>query len=111
MISCPHGQDTATELMPTDMKFYQPFGGEKVAFEKEEVAEVKKFAEPGKCVWCRVGVYMLVYVVLYIHVFLRACLGHEDVCVCVCVCVHVCVCACVCVCMCVCVCVYVLRAC
>ena len=40
-------EDTATELMPTDMKFYQPFGGEKVAFEKEEVAEVKKFAEPG----------------------------------------------------------------
>ena len=54
--------------MPTDMKFYQPFGGEKVAFEKEEVAEVKKFAEPGMCV-----------------------------CVCVCVCVCACVCVCVCV--------------
>ena len=33
--------------MPTDIKFYQEFGGEKVIFEKEEVAEMKKFAEPG----------------------------------------------------------------
>ena len=40
-------QDTGTELMPTDIKFYQEFGGEKVIFEKEEVAEMKKFAEPG----------------------------------------------------------------
>ena len=33
--------------MPTDIKFYQEFGGEKVVFEKEEVTEMKKFAEPG----------------------------------------------------------------
>ena len=33
--------------MPTDIKFYQPFGGEKVVFEKEEVTEMKKFGEPG----------------------------------------------------------------
>ncbi|CAI8018050.1 X-ray repair cross-complementing protein 5 [Geodia barretti] len=40
-------EDTGTELMPTDIKFYQPFGGEKVVFEKEEVTEMKKFGEPG----------------------------------------------------------------
>ena len=34
--------------MPTDMKYYQEFGGEKVVFEKEEVAEMKKFADPGR---------------------------------------------------------------
>lgn len=33
--------------MPTDIKYYQPFGGEKVIFEKEEVTEMKKFGEPG----------------------------------------------------------------
>ena len=33
--------------MPTDIKYYQPFGGEKVTFEKEEVTEMKKFGEPG----------------------------------------------------------------
>ena len=40
-------QDTGTELMPTDIKYYQEFGGEKVIFEKEEVTEMKKFGEPG----------------------------------------------------------------
>ena len=40
-------QDTGTELMPTDIKYYQLFGGEKVIFEKEEVIEMKKFGEPG----------------------------------------------------------------
>ena len=34
-------------LMPTDIKYYQEFGGEKVVFEKEEIAEMKKFADPG----------------------------------------------------------------
>jgi ATP-dependent DNA helicase 2 subunit 1 len=33
--------------MPTDIKCYQEFGGEKVIFEKEEVTEMKKFGEPG----------------------------------------------------------------
>ncbi len=33
--------------MPTDIKYYQEFGGEKIIFEKEEVSEMKKFAEPG----------------------------------------------------------------
>ena len=36
--------------MPTDMKYYQEFGGEKVVFEKEEVAEMKKFADPGRLI-------------------------------------------------------------
>ena len=40
-------QDAGAELMPTDIKYYQEFGGEKVIFEKEEVTEMKKFAEPG----------------------------------------------------------------
>ena len=40
-------QDSGAELMPTDIKYYQEFGGEKVIFEKEEVTEMKKFGEPG----------------------------------------------------------------
>ena len=39
-------EDTGTELMPTDIKYYQEFGGEKVIFEKEEVNSLKSFAEP-----------------------------------------------------------------
>ena len=39
--------------MPTDMKYYQEFGGEKVVFEKEEVAEMKKFADPGRLILLR----------------------------------------------------------
>ena len=35
-------------LMPTDIKYYQEFGGEKVVFEKEEIAEMKKFTDPGR---------------------------------------------------------------
>lgn len=48
-----HVQDTGTELMPTDIKYYQLFGGEKVTFEKEEVTEMKKFGKP--------GTYLLLY--------------------------------------------------
>ena len=33
--------------MPTDIKYHQMFGGEKVVFEKEEVTEMKKFGIPG----------------------------------------------------------------
>ncbi|EDO49291.1 predicted protein [Nematostella vectensis] len=40
-------KDTGAELMPTDIKFYQKFGGEKIIFEKEEVASMKKFGDPG----------------------------------------------------------------
>ena len=40
-------KDTGTELMPTDIKYYQLFGGEKVIFEKEEVTDMKKFGKPG----------------------------------------------------------------
>lgn len=39
--------DTGRELMPTDIKLYQMFGGEKVIFEKEEVADMKTFGDPG----------------------------------------------------------------
>ena len=40
-------QDTGTVLLPTDIKYYKEFGGEKVVFEKEEVDEMKKFGKPG----------------------------------------------------------------
>ena len=64
--------------MPTDIKYYQQFGGEKVIFEKEEKTEMKKFGEPGVCVCVVCGVCVC---------------GVCVVCVCVCV---VCVCVCVC---------------
>lgn len=41
-------QDTGTELMPQDIKYYQDFGGEKVVFEKEETTEMKKLMEKGR---------------------------------------------------------------
>ena len=41
-------KDTGSELLPTDIKYYQEFGGEKIAFEKEEVDEIKRFGKPGK---------------------------------------------------------------
>ena len=34
--------------MPQDIKYYQEFGGEKVVFEKEETAEMKKLMEKGR---------------------------------------------------------------
>lgn len=34
-------------LMPTDIKYYQMFGGQKVIFEKEEVDEIKSFGSTG----------------------------------------------------------------
>lgn len=40
-------KDTGRELMPTDIKLYQMFGGEKVIFEKEEVVSMKTFGDPG----------------------------------------------------------------
>lgn len=40
-------KDTGRELMPTDIKLYQMFGGEKVIFEKEEVTSMKTFGDPG----------------------------------------------------------------
>lgn len=39
--------DTGRELMPTDIKLYQMFGGQKVIFEKEEVTAMKTFGDPG----------------------------------------------------------------
>lgn len=41
-------QDTGSVLIPTDIKYYQEFGGEKVAFEKEEVDEIRRFGKPGE---------------------------------------------------------------
>jgi len=40
-------RDTGQELLPTDIKFYQDFAGEKVIFEKEEVAQMKSLVDPG----------------------------------------------------------------
>jgi ATP-dependent DNA helicase 2 subunit 1 len=40
-------EDTGSELMPSDIKYYQEFGGEKAIFEKDEVTAMKRFAEPG----------------------------------------------------------------
>lgn len=40
-------EDTGTILMPTDMKSYCYFAGEKVVFEKSEVDSMKHFADPG----------------------------------------------------------------
>ncbi|XP_002160929.3 X-ray repair cross-complementing protein 5 isoform X1 [Hydra vulgaris] len=40
-------KDTGLELLSTDIKCYQNFGGEKVIFEKEEVDKMKAFIEPG----------------------------------------------------------------
>lgn len=34
-------------LLPTDIKYYQMVGGEKVIFEEEEVKEMKNFGKPG----------------------------------------------------------------
>ena len=43
-----HLQDTGTELMPQDIKYYQQFGGEKIVFEKEETVEIKKLGTKGE---------------------------------------------------------------
>ncbi|OZJ01818.1 hypothetical protein BZG36_04811 [Bifiguratus adelaidae] len=39
--------DTTQFLMPTDIKYYFPYGGEKVVFTKEEMAEMRNFGDPG----------------------------------------------------------------
>ena len=66
-------QDTGADLMPTDIKYYQEFGGEKVIFEKEEVTEMKKFGEPGMLVYTCEGYHMIVFfMIVYdgIYVFI-----------------------------------------
>ena len=40
-------ETTGVELLPTDLKFYQMFGGAKVVFEKEEVNSIKSAGETG----------------------------------------------------------------
>ena len=35
--------------MPTDIKSYVSYGGEKVVFEADEVKQIKTFGEPGQC--------------------------------------------------------------
>lgn len=57
-----HSQDTGTELMPQDIKYYQQFGGEKVIFEKEETVEMKKLGTKG------VYTQYLFYCVCIIHI-------------------------------------------
>ncbi|KAK9721005.1 ATP-dependent DNA helicase II subunit 1, variant 2 [Basidiobolus ranarum] len=39
--------DTTQILQPSDLKFYYEYGGAKVVFTREEIAEMKKFGEPG----------------------------------------------------------------
>lgn len=40
-------ETTGVELLPTDLKYYQMFGGSKVVFEKEEVSAIKSFGDSG----------------------------------------------------------------
>ena len=42
-------QDTGSELMLPDIKYYQEFGGEKIIFEKEETAKIKRIIDQGTC--------------------------------------------------------------
>lgn len=42
-----HCKSTGQLLLPANIKPYMPYGGEKVVFEKEEVAKIKKFDNPG----------------------------------------------------------------
>ena len=42
-------QDTGSELMLPDIKYYQEFGGEKIIFEKEETSKIKKIIDQGNC--------------------------------------------------------------
>ena len=34
--------------MSSDIKYFQDFGGEKVVFEKEEIAKIKRITDQGK---------------------------------------------------------------
>ena len=40
-------QDTGSELMLPDIKYFQEFGGEKIIFEKEETSKIKKIVDQG----------------------------------------------------------------
>lgn len=40
--------DTTQILLPTDLKYFYSYGGEKIVFTKEELADIKTFGEPGK---------------------------------------------------------------
>jgi ATP-dependent DNA helicase 2 subunit 1 len=40
-------QDTGRVLLPQDLKKMQEYAGRKISFEPEEVAQMKKFDEPG----------------------------------------------------------------
>ncbi|XP_033119384.1 X-ray repair cross-complementing protein 5-like [Anneissia japonica] len=40
-------EETGEQLMPSDIKKFQTFGGRKIAFEKDELKEMKKFGDPG----------------------------------------------------------------
>ena len=44
-------QDTGSELMLPDIKYYQEFGGEKIIFEKEETAKIKRIVDQGTCTY------------------------------------------------------------
>ena len=61
-------QDTGTELMPQDIKYYQEFGGEKVIFEKEETTAMKKVIEKGECrvLYMYLCMYVVTIVCMYV---------------------------------------------
>ena len=61
-------QDTGTVLMPTDIKYYQMFGGQKVIFEKEEVTEIKDFGPTGNVVHQTLHAHMLLLRVMCMYV-------------------------------------------
>lgn len=58
-------KDTGQELLPTDIKLYQDFGGAKVIFEKEEVAQMKSLVEPGLHL---IGFKPMKYLKTYYHI-------------------------------------------
>lgn len=58
-------ETTGVELLPTDLKYYQVFGGAKIVFEKEEVDAIKSFGEPGLAL---VGFKPLSFLKKYHHV-------------------------------------------
>jgi len=57
--------DTGQELLPTDIKLYQEFGGAKVIYEKEEVAQMKDLVQPG---FHLLGFKPKTFLKLYYHV-------------------------------------------
>lgn len=58
-------QDTGQELLPTDIKLYQEFGGVRVVYEKEEIDQMKDLLKPG---FHLIGFKPRKYLKIYYHV-------------------------------------------